>query len=382
MTKNLSILGSTGSIGTQSLEVADMQGYKVSALSAYSNEKLLEEQIRKYKPRVAALVDEEAAKALKIAVSDTDTKILSGMDGVCECASFEEADTVINSVVGMAGLKPTLTAIECNKTIALANKETLVAGGKLVMGSAKEKGVSILPVDSEHSAIFQSLQGCPEKKAVKKLILTASGGPFFGKTSDELKDVTVEQALKHPNWSMGAKITIDSASMMNKGLELIEAVWLFDVSPDDIDIVVHRESVIHSLVEYIDNSVIAQLGVPDMRIPIQYALTYPDRIPSPVKELSLTDYMNLTFYKPDYDTFRCINLCRDAIRKGGLYPAIANAANEEANYLFRHGKIKFLQIAELVEKALLNIDGDRSYTRLEDVLEIDKETKAYIKASV
>lgn len=382
MIKTLSILGSTGSIGTQSLDVCDMQGYKVAALSAYSNAKLLEEQIRKYKPAVAALVDEKAAQELKIAVKDTDTRVLSGMDGVCECASYKEADTVINSVVGMAGLKPTLTAIESKKTIALANKETLVAGGKLVMGRAKELGVPILPVDSEHSAIFQSLQGCPEKKALKKIILTASGGPFFGKSKQELKDVTVEQALKHPNWAMGAKITIDSASMMNKGLELIEAVWLFDVAPDDIDIVVHRESVIHSLIEYVDNSVIAQLGVPDMRIPIQYALTYPDRIPSPVKELSLTDYMNLTFYKPDYDTFRCINLCRDAIRKGGLYPAIANAANEEANYLFRHGKIKFLQIAELVEKALSDIDGQRKYTCLEDVLSIDSETKAYIKSSV
>ncbi|MGN1347593.1 MAG: 1-deoxy-D-xylulose-5-phosphate reductoisomerase [Acutalibacteraceae bacterium] len=382
MTKNLAILGSTGSIGTQSLEVADMQGYKVSALSAYSNTKLIEEQIRKYKPRVAALVDEKAASQLKASVKDTDTKVLSGMEGVCECASYKEADTVINSVVGMAGLQPTLTAIDSGKTIALANKETLVAGGKLVMGRAKEKGVSILPVDSEHSAIFQALQGSPEKKALKKIILTASGGPFFGKTRDDLKDVTVSDALKHPNWSMGAKITIDSASMMNKGLELIEAVWLFDVSPDDIEIVVHRESVIHSLIEYVDNSVIAQLGVPDMRIPIQYALTYPERIPSPVKELSLTDYATLTFFKPDYDTFRCINLCRDAIRKGGLYPAIANAANEEANYLFRHGKIKFLDIADLVEKALSFISGERSYNCLDDVLSVDRETKAYIKSLV
>lgn len=382
MKKRLSILGSTGSIGTQSLDVADMQGYDVVALSAYSNVDLIEKQIRKYKPSVAALVDEKAARDLKAAVKDTDTKVLSGIEGVCECASFGEADTVINSVVGMAGLEPTLKAIESGKTIALANKETLVAGGKLVMKNAKEKGVSILPVDSEHSAIFQSLQGCPEKKALKKIILTASGGPFFGKTRDELENVTIEEALNHPNWSMGAKITIDSATMMNKGLELIEAVWLFDVSPDDIDIVVHRESVIHSLIEYVDNSVIGQLGVPDMRIPIQYALTYPERIPSPVKELSLSDYMNLSFYKPDYDTFRCINLCRDAIRKGGLFPAIVNAANEEANYLFRHGKIRFLQIADLVEKALINIDGKSEYNSLEDVLEIDRETKAYIKSSV
>lgn len=380
MSKKLSILGSTGSIGTQSLEVADMQGYEVTALSAYSNAKLLEKQIRKYKPEVACLVDDKAAQELKISVKDTKTKILSGIEGVCECASFEKADTVINSVVGMAGLEPTLTAVEAGKTIALANKETLVAGGKLVMENARKRGVSILPVDSEHSAIFQSLQGCPDKKAVKKIILTASGGPFFGKRREELENVTLEQALNHPNWSMGAKITVDSASMMNKGLELIEAVWLFGVSPDDIEIVIHRESVIHSLVEYVDNSVIAQLGVPDMRIPIQYALTYPDRIPSPVRELSLTEFMKLTFYKPDYDTFSCINLCRDAIKKGGLYPAVANAANEEANYLFRHGKIKFLQIGEFVRAALDNISAGSDYSCLDDVLEIDRETKAYIKS--
>ncbi len=380
MSKKLSILGSTGSIGTQSLEVADMQGYEVTALSAYSNAKLLEKQIRKYKPEVACLVDDKAAQELKISVKDTKTKILSGIEGVCECASFEKADTVINSVVGMAGLEPTLTAVEAGKTIALANKETLVAGGKLVMENARKRGVSILPVDSEHSAIFQSLQGCPDKKAVKKIILTASGGPFFGKRREELENVTLEQALNHPSWSMGAKITVDSASMMNKGLELIEAVWLFGVSPDDIEIVIHRESVIHSLVEYVDNSVIAQLGVPDMRIPIQYALTYPDRIPSPVRELSLTEFMKLTFYKPDYDTFSCINLCRDAIKKGGLYPAVANAANEEANYLFRHGKIKFLQIGEFVRAALDNISAGSDYSCLDDVLEIDRETKAYIKS--
>lgn len=381
MTKNLSILGSTGSIGTQSLEVADMQGYEVSALSAYSNEKLLEEQIRKYKPAVAALVDENAASKLKIAVADTDTKVLCGMEGVCECASYNEADTVINSVVGMAGLEPTLTAIDSGKTIALANKETLVAGGKLVMGKAKEKGVSILPVDSEHSAIFQSLQGCPSKKTLKKLILTASGGPFFGKTRDDLKDVTVEQALKHPNWSMGAKITIDSASMMNKGLELIEAVWLFNMKPDDIDIVVHRQSVVHSLVEYVDNSVIAQLGVPDMRIPIQYALTYPNRIPSPVKQLSLTDYATLTFDKPDYETFGLINVCRKAINDGGLFPACANAANEEANLAFRQGKIKFLQIEELVRSAVNEAQKFDKYN-FEDVINMYNWSRNYVRENI
>lgn len=381
MTKRLSILGSTGSIGTQSLDVVDKRGYEVVALTAHSNADIIENQIRKYKPKYAAMVDEKAAQELKIKVADTDTRVLSGIDGVCECAAAEEADTVINSVVGMAGLRPTLEAISAGKTIALANKETLVAGGHLVMNSARNKGVSILPVDSEHSAIFQSLQGSPSHSAVKRIILTASGGPFFGRTKAELAEVTVKEALNHPNWAMGAKITIDSATMMNKGLELIEAVWLFDVAPEDIDIVVHRESVIHSLVEYVDNSVIAQLGVPDMRIPIQYALTYPERYESPVKQLSLTDYANLTFYKPDYDTFECINLCREAISKGGLCPAVVNSANEMANYMFRQGKIKFLEIAQLVSKALEAAPSVSDYT-LEDVLKTDEETRAYVKSLI
>ncbi|MBE6746734.1 MAG: 1-deoxy-D-xylulose-5-phosphate reductoisomerase [Ruminococcaceae bacterium] len=381
MTKRLSILGSTGSIGTQSLDVVDKRGYEVVALTAHSNADIIENQIRKYKPKYAAMVDEKAAQELKIKVADTDTRVLSGIDGVCECAAAEEADTVINSVVGMAGLRPTLEAISAGKTIALANKETLVAGGHLVMNSARNKGVSILPVDSEHSAIFQSLQGSPSHSAVKRIILTASGGPFFGRTKAELAEVTVKEALNHPNWAMGAKITIDSATMMNKGLELIEAVWLFDVAPEDIDIVVHRESVIHSLVEYVDNSVIAQLGVPDMRIPIQYALTYPERYESPVKQLSLTDYTNLTFYKPDYDTFECINLCREAISRGGLCPAVVNSANEMANYMFRQGKIKFLEIAQLVSKALEAAPSVSDYT-LEDVLKTDEETRAYVKSLI
>lgn len=378
MAKKLSILGSTGSIGTQSLDVAEKQGYDIIALTAGSNAELLEQQIRKYKPKYAALADEKAAKSLKIAVKDTDTRVLSGLEGICECASANEADTVINAIVGIAGLVPTLTAIDCSKTIALANKETLVAGGQLVMSKAKEKGVKILPVDSEHSAIFQCLQGMNKKDELKSIILTASGGPFFGKTKDELKTVTVQQALKHPNWEMGAKITVDSATMMNKGLELIEAVWLFDTQPDMIDIVVHRESVIHSLIEYKDNSVIAQLGVPDMRIPIQYALTYPERFESPVKKLNLFEYQNLTFFKPDYDTFRCINVCREAIKKGGLYPCTANGANEMANYLFRQGKIGFLDVADLVEKATLNAPKCDSYT-LQDVLEADKQARAFVE---
>ncbi len=370
-TKNLSILGSTGSIGTQSLETARKCGYSVSALSAYSNVDLIEAQIREFKPKIAALVDENAAKELKIRVADTDTKVLAGLGGVCECAACDDADTVINSVVGMAGLRPTLTAIDCGKKIALANKETLVAGGQLVMGKAKEKGISILPVDSEHSAIFQCLQGQPENRALKRIILTASGGPFFGKTKEELAKVTVADALKHPNWSMGQKITIDSATMMNKGLELIEAVWLFDIHPSKIEIVVHRESIIHSAVEYMDNAVIAQLGLPDMKIPIQYALTYPDRIESLTGELDLTKLGTLTFYKPDYETFTCMNICREAITRGGLYPAFANSANEQANLMFRKGKIGFLQIGELVEKVMNEAPKVESYTA-DDVDEADK----------
>ena len=371
MTENLSILGSTGSIGKQSLDVCRKCGYGVKALTAFSSVDEIEKQAREFKPEKVALVDEKAAADLKIKLADTDIKVLGGMDGVCECAEIQSADTVLNSIVGMAGLKPTLTAIYAGKKIALANKETLVAGGQLVMSEAKKHRVEILPVDSEHSAIFQCLQGKPTNKALKKIILTASGGPFFGKTAEELRDVTVEKALKHPNWSMGAKITIDSATMMNKGLELIEAVWLFSVKPDDVDIVVHRESIVHSAVEYDDNSVIAQLGLPDMRIPIQYALTYPERFESPVGELSLSQIGKLTFFEPDYETFRCINLCRKAINMGGLYPAAVNSANEQANLMFRQGKIGFLDIADRVEAVLEKTPHYDNYT-FEDILEIDK----------
>lgn len=381
MAQKLSILGSTGSIGTQALDVVDMRGYEVIALTADSNYKLLSEQIRKYKPKYAALSNEKAAQQLRVLVADTGTKVLSGKDGVIECAVASESDTVLNSIVGIAGLAPTMAALTEKKDIALANKETLVAGGKIVMEKAKENGCAILPVDSEHSAIFQCLQGMNKKDELKSIILTASGGPFFGKTRDELKYVTVAQALKHPNWEMGAKITVDSASMMNKGLELIEAVWLFDASPDMIDIVVHRESIIHSLIEYNDNSVIAQLGVPDMRIPIQYALTYPERYPSPVKKLNLWDYQNLTFFKPDYDTFRCLGLCRDAIRRGGLYPCVANGANEMANQLFREGKIGFLEIADKVELALSSVEQKHNYT-LEDVFAYDNMARDIVKNSI
>ena len=371
MTKSLSILGSTGSIGTQSLDVARLRGYTVEALTAYSDVARMEAQIREFHPKTVAMVEEKAAADLKVRVADTNTKVLSGKDGVCACARADGADTVLNSVVGMAGLEPTLAAIDAKKKLALANKETLVAGGQLVMEAAKKNGVSILPVDSEHSAIFQALQGRPANAALKKIILTASGGPFFSKTKKELEKVTVADALKHPNWEMGAKITVDSATMMNKGLELIEAVWLFSVRPQDVQIVVHRESIVHSAVEYTDNSVIAQLGLPDMRIPIQYALTYPERFESPVGELSLSEIGKLTFFEPDYDTFQCINLCRTAINKGGLFPAAVNSANEQANAMFRRGEIGFLDIAARVAKVLETAPQKERYT-LEDVLETDR----------
>ena len=377
MVKNISVLGSTGSIGTQALDVVDNLNLKVSALTANTNIKALEEQVRKYSPALAVVFDESKFSEFKKNIADTNTKVSCGMEGLIEAAVIETADLVLNSVVGMVGLQPTISAARAKKDIALANKETLVAGGSLVMKAVKDNGVNLYPVDSEHSAIFQCLQGCPEKKALKRLILTASGGPFFGKKYDELKDVTVEQALNHPNWDMGAKITIDSATMMNKGLEIIEASWLFDMSADKIDVVVHRESVIHSLIEYTDNSVLAQLGVPDMRIPIQYAITYPYRYPSPVKQLSLTDYGKLTFFEPDYDTFKCLRACKQAIDRGGLCACAANGANEIANSLFRQRKISFLDIGDLVIDAMLNQDNVEAKT-VEDVLNADKASREYV----
>lgn len=379
--KMITVLGSTGSIGEQALDVARMHGYRINALTASKNTYIIENQAREFKPKKVAMADENAAEDLKIRLADTDIKVLSGVEGVSECAADNSDAIVLNSIVGMAGLVPTLSAVDAGCKIALANKETLVAGGKLVMGKAAEKGVDILPVDSEHSAIFQALQGMNDKKELKRIILTASGGPFFGKTRKELENVTVAQALKHPNWSMGAKITIDSASMMNKGLELIEAVWLFDVLPKDVDIVVHRQSIVHSLIEFVDNSVIAQLGVPDMRIPIQYALTYPQRFESPVKQLRLEDWQTLTFDKPDYDTFECINICRRAIEIGGLCTAAVNSANEMANELFREGKIDFLDIADIVADALENCVRVDDYS-LEDVLETDKWAREFVRNSI
>lgn len=379
--KNISILGSTGSIGTQSLDVCRMHGYRVKCLTANTRVDIIEQQVREFKPELACMMNEKSAGELKTKIADTDTKVVCGMEGLIECATYGGADTVLNSVVGMIGLQPTLEAIKAKKTIALANKETLVAGGHLVTNLAKEYGVSILPVDSEHSAIFQAMQGSPRKEAIKKIILTASGGPFFGKTLKELENVTAADALKHPNWDMGAKITIDSATMMNKGLEFIEAKWLFDMPNDDIEIVVHRESVVHSAIVYQDNSMIAQLGVPDMRIPIQYALTYPERKPSPVAPLSLADYGKLTFFEPDYETFKCINVCKNAIEMGGLHPAAANGANEESVKLFLSGEIKFTDIAYLNEEAMLKAEDKKDFT-LADVLETDRLAREYVRQTV
>lgn len=381
MTENLSILGSTGSIGTQTLDVARKLNLKVSALTASSNVDLIEKQIREFKPKLAVMYNEKSAKDLQIRIADTDTKVEYGMEGLINASTIKEADTVLTSVVGMVGLKPTLSAISEKKNIALANKETLVAGGKLVMDAVKKNGVNLYPVDSEHSAIFQCLQGMNDKRELKRIILTASGGPFFGKTREELEKVTLAQALKHPNWSMGRKITIDSATMMNKGLEVIEAKWLFDIDVDSIDVLVHRESIIHSMVEFTDNSVIAQLGVADMRIPIQYAITYPERYLSPVQQLSLADVATLTFAKPDYDTFTCLSQCIRAIKECHLAPVAANGANEVAVDLFLNEKIKFLQIGELVEQAIDNV-SHKEVTCLEDILEADQIAREFVLSKV
>ena len=381
MIKNISILGSTGSIGTQTLDVVDKLGLNVCALTASTNIDLLEQQVRKYKPQLAVVFDEDKAKIFKDNIKDTNTKVSVGMDGLIEAAQIEDAELVLNSVVGMVGLKPTIAAAEAKKDIALANKETLVAGGQLVTDAVKENRVKMLPVDSEHSAIFQCLQGLPDKKYLKRLILTASGGPFFGKTTEELKSVTIEQALNHPNWSMGAKITVDSASMMNKGLEIIEAKWLFDMPAENIDVVVHRESIIHSLIEYTDNSVIAQLGLPDMRIPIQYAITYPERYESPVGQLNLAEIGKLTFFEPDYNTFKCLRACKKALSMGGVATAIANGANEEANMLFRQGKIAFLDIGDLVMGAVESVQNYEPH-KVEDVLNADFLARQYVKDKV
>ena len=381
MTNKLSILGSTGSIGTQALDVVRMRGMDVTALCVNNNVELLEKQAREFSPKLVSVNDKEKYADLKQRLSDTSIRVEAGFEGLCACATEQSCDTVLTSVVGMIGLVPTIEAVKAHKTIALANKETLVAGGELVMREAKQQGVKIYPVDSEHSAIFQCLEASPRKEALKRIILTASGGPFFGKSAEELKSVTKAQALKHPNWSMGQKVTIDSASMMNKGLEFIEAKWLFDLKPEQIDIVVHRESIVHSMIEFEDNSIIAQLGVPDMRIPIQYALTYPERFASPVKQLSFADYHSLTFYEPDYDTFKSIGICKDAISRGGVYPAAANGANEAAVEMFLMDKCRFYEIPFVVREAMEHAKEVSNVT-LGDIFEADKTAREYVKTKL
>ena len=383
--KKLALLGSTGSIGTQALDVVRCiqkegeHAVKVEALAAHSNIRLLEEQIREFKPQAVAVFDLEAASKLRAAVRDLNVKVYSGMEGLCALTELESVDIVLNSVVGMVGLKPTLTALEAKKQMALANKETLVAGGSLVMKTAKENGIEILPVDSEHSAIFQCLQGMYKKCDLNKIILTASGGPFFGKKIEEMRGMTREQALAHPNWSMGAKITIDSATMMNKGLELIEAMWLYDLPPEDIEIVVHRESIVHSAVEFADGAVIAQLGLPDMRLPIQLALTWPQRVPCKVPRMSLAEVAKLTFYAPDYEAFPALNLAKHAASLKGDRGAVLNGANEAAVGLFLNGKIGFTDIAERVAYALDTIPYKKDIT-LDDVLAADKAARELVLA--
>ncbi|MCR5123065.1 MAG: 1-deoxy-D-xylulose-5-phosphate reductoisomerase [Ruminococcus sp.] len=375
----MTVLGSTGSIGTQALEIAEKHGIRVRALAAHSNVKLLAEQAKRCGAEYACIYREDKARELEDLLAGTDIKVLSGEEGLKQTARLK-VDKMLNSVVGMVGLVPTLEAIDAGNDIALANKETLVAGGDLVNKRAAEKGVKIYPVDSEHSAIFQCLQG-NKSSQLDKIILTASGGPFFGKKRSELENVTVEQALNHPNWSMGNKITIDSATLMNKGLEFIEAMHLFGVSPEQIEIVVHRQSVVHSAVQYADNSVIAQMGVPDMKIPIQYALLYPERVECPVKALSLTDYGTLTFEKPDYETFDCLTACIEAITAGGILPAAVNGANEVAVRAFLDGKIRFLDIGRLVRNALETIEN-RPCDSLEAVLEADREARQLTEKAI
>ena len=372
--KRLSILGSTGSIGTQALDVCRNLGYSVVALAAGNNSELLEKQAREFKPKLVALYNEEAAKGLSIALSDTDITVLGGEEGVLKAAEIE-CDIVLNAVTGIAGLRPTITAIEAGNDIALANKETLVAGGKRVMDYAKEHNVKILPVDSEHSAIFQCLQAKGDYARIQKLILTASGGPFFGKTKEELETMKPENALNHPTWNMGRKVTIDSATMANKGLEIIEAAHLFGVPQNNIDVVIHRESIVHSLVEFTDNSVLAQLGGPDMRTPIQYALTVPERCESIVEHLDLAKIGTLHFYPQDNAAFPATDIARQALSIGKTATAAFNAADEIAVAAFLEGKIGFNDIPKILEKTVEKnfSDGDS----FEEVFETDSEARKF-----
>lgn len=373
MKKHLSILGATGSIGTQTIDILSSIDAEVVTLTTNRNIKLLEQQARALHPKLCVAFDEAAAKELKTALADTDITVLAGMDGLIAAATHPDCDTVVTAVVGMVGLLPTLAAIDAGKDIALANKETLVCAGQLVMDAARRKGVHILPVDSEHSAIFQCIQAC-QGNALDKIILTASGGPFFGKTAEQLKMVTREQALQHPNWSMGAKITTDSATMMNKGLELLEAMWLYDLPESQIEIVVHRESIVHSLIEFADGAVLAQLGVPDMRLPIQYALTYPERLPCKVPRLSLAEVGRMTFYAPDNQAFPAMNLARHAARRKGNVGAVLNGANEAAVGRFLSGNLPFWKIPQLVEKAMEQVPYQAQPT-LDDILASDRAAR-------
>ena len=378
--KTISILGSTGSIGTQTLDVISRHPgeFTVAALTAGTNIDLLEKQVRQFRPAVAAVADEEKAQELRLRLKDMEIRILSGMDGMIEAVTLPQTDIVVTAVVGMIGIRPTLEAIKAGKDIALANKETLVTAGHLVMKEAADRGVQILPVDSEHSAIFQSLQGS-RRSQIRRILLTASGGPFRGKTRSELGDVSLADALHHPNWVMGKKITIDSATMVNKGLEVIEAKWLFDVEPDQIQILVHPQSVVHSAVEFADNAVIAQLGTPDMRLPIQYALFYPDRKTLGTEPLDLFSVQDLSFEKPDLETFKGPAFAYDAIRTGGSMPTVMNAANEKAVDLFLHEKIGFWEIYDIIGECMAR-HKLIAHPQLEDILETEKETYRYIES--
>ena len=379
MHNNIILLGSTGSIGTQTLDIVERLKLKVLALSAKSNVELLEYQVRKYCPEYVCIADKSRYSRLKHNLKDTSVKILCGDEGICEVASLPKGEMVINSIIGMSGLKPTLAAIDSGKRLGLANKESLVAAGKFIMNRLKFDD-QLIPIDSEHSAIFQSLMG-NDKLNVKKILLTASGGPFFGKCRNQLENVTIDQALNHPNWSMGKKITIDSSTLMNKGLELIEAVHLFNVNPNDVEVLIHRESIIHSMVQYVDKSIIAQLSSPDMRMPIQFAITYPDRVEYSRNSLNFFEIQKLSFYEPDYETFRSLNLAKNAIIKGNIYPCILNAANEEAVELFLLGKIKFTEIDLLVEKAIDKFNPIDKFN-LNDIFNIDTQTRNIVKEMV
>lgn len=375
--RKIGILGSTGSIGTQTLEIVRSNpDFKVIALAAGSNVDLMEKQAREFQPELCVMWTEEAAKELRLRLSDTSVTVLAGMDGLLTLAVMPEIQILVTAIVGMIGLRPTIAAIKAGKIIALANKETLVTAGHIIMPLAAKMEVPILPVDSEHSAIFQSMCGQSREK-VSKILLTASGGPFRGKKRQELLDITVEDALKHPNWSMGRKITIDSATLVNKGLEVIEAKWLFEVEPENIQVVVHPQSVIHSMVEYVDGAVIAQLGVPDMKLPIQYALTYPDRRPMEGKKLDFYELSSMTFEKPDTDTFRGLSMAYDAIAAGGSMPTVFNAANEKAVSLFLNREIKFLEIYDLIQGAMNNHKVKENPT-VEEILEAEAEAYEYI----